>query len=479
MNVHTASLLELRTALRTGATTPEALLEAHIERIEAVNPIVNGLASPRYEKAREEARMATIQLAAGGDELPPLVGIPCTIKEFIGVEGMPQTGGVLWRRDARAERDATVVARLRAAGAIVMGVTNIPEGGLWLETYNAIYGRTNNPWDPKRTSGGSSGGEGALVASGASPFGIGSDVGGSIRIPAAFCGTVGHKPTGGLVPNTGHYPEGALTVDGGRFLAVGPLARTVDDAWLLLQIIAGPDGIDQSMVSYPLGNPDNVDPAELVIYPLADNGRTRVRGDLRAAIERSTLALQEAGATIRYKEFPNLKKAFEIWSAMLTEGTAVPYSEILGEDGPLNPFSELGRMCVGTGRHTFAAVFMCVADRIAAALPGLGKHFIEIGLGLQEELEEAMSDNGVILHPPYNRPPPPHWDAFRTPFAPAYTAIFNVMEFPVTQVPAGFSKEGLPLGVQVVGARGQDHLTICAARIIEKAMGGWQMADPK
>jgi fatty acid amide hydrolase 2 len=478
MNIHTASLHDLAAALRTGATTPSDLLEAHIARIEEVNPLVNGMAAPRYEKAREEAQLATERLAAGGDDLPPLVGIPCTIKEFIGVEGMPQSGGVLWRKDAVAEQDATVVSRLRKAGAIVMGVTNIPEGGLWLETYNSIYGRTNNPWNTKRTSGGSSGGEGALVATGASPFGIGSDVGGSIRIPAAFCGTVGHKPTGGLVPNTGHYPEGALTEPGGRFLSVGPLARSVDDAWLVLKIIAGEDGLDKSMKPYSLGDPDSVKPSDLVVYPLADNGRTSVHRDVRRAIVQSTQALEEAGATIEYRTFPNLKRAFEIWSAMLTEGTAVPYSEILGEHGPLNPFAELGRMCVGSGRHTFAAVFMCVADRIAAALPKVGKHFVEVGEALQEELETAMSDNGVILHPPYNRPPPPHWDAFRTPFAPAYTAIFNVMEFPVTQIPAGFSKNGLPVGVQVVSSRGHDHLTIAAARIIERALGGWKMAQP-
>jgi len=478
MNIHRASLKELGQALRTGATTPTDLLESHIDRIQAVNPAVNGMVDDRFDAAREEAQTATQRLTSGGSEDQPLLGIPCTIKEFIGVEGMPQTGGVLWRKDERAPQDATVVARLREAGAIVMGVTNIPEGGLWLETYNAVYGRTRNPWNPKRTSGGSSGGEGALVASGASPFGIGSDVGGSIRIPAAFCGTVGHKPTGGLVPNTGHYPEGALTESGGRFLGVGPLARTVDDAWLILQIIAGEDGIDRSMKPYTLGDADAIDPADLVIFPLPDNGRSRVRADVRSAIEQSTQALQEAGATIEYRTFPNLKRAFEIWSAMLTEGTAVPYAEILGEKGPLNPVSELGRMCVGAGRHTFAAVFMCVADHLAAALPAVGRHFVEVGLALQEELESAMGDNGVLLHPPYNRPAPLHWDAFRTPFTPAYTAIFNVMEFPVTQVPTGFSKEGLPVGVQVVSSRGQDHLTIAAARVIEKAMGGWKMADP-
>ena len=131
---------------------------------------------------------------------------------------------------------------------------------------------------------------------------------------------------------------------------------------------------------------------------------------------------------------------------------------------------------MGRGRHTFAAIFMCAADRIAAALPSMAKRYAQIGLELREELEAVLADDGVLLHPPYNRPAPLHWDAFRTPFAPAYTAIFNVMEFPVTQVPAGFSPAGLPVGVQVAAGRGHDHLTLAAARCIESGLGGWTPA---
>ena len=476
MDWNTASIQELQAGLRSGAISSSALLEAHIATIEKVNPTVNGMVADRYARARSEAAAADERLQHGHTDLPPLTGIPCTIKEFIGVEGQPQTGGVLWRRDEVATRDATVVRRLKEAGAIIMGTTNIPEGGLWLETYNAIYGRTNNPWDSARTSGGSSGGEGVMVATGATPFGLGSDVGGSIRIPAAFCGTVGHKPTGGLVPNTGHYPDGMLTPEGGRFLTVGPLTRTVDDAWTVLQIIAGEDGKDDAMRPLTLGNPDTVDLSKLRVFPLAWNLRSRVRGDVRLAIEQATSALEEQGATVDTREFPKLKRGFEIWSGMLSEGTVVSYPHALGQNGPLNPLVELSRLWTGFGRHTFAAIFMCAADRIAASVPSLAKKYTAMGRELQAELEDALGDDGVILHPPYNRPAPRHWDAFRTPFVPAYTAVFNVMEFPVTQVPAGFSQEGLPLGVQVAAARGQDHLTIAAARCIEHALGGWKRA---
>ena len=479
MNVHTASISELQAALSAGEITSSALLEAHIGRINEVNPAVNGLIADRFETARAEAREADEVLKGGGDPQRPLLGIPCTIKEFLGVTGQPQSGGLLWRKDVVAEQDATVVSRLKKAGVIIMGSTNIPEGGLWLETYNAIYGRTNNPWNTKKTSGGSSGGEGVMVSTGASPFGIGSDVGGSIRIPAAFCGTVGHKPTGGLVPNTGHYPEGILTDDGGRFLTVGPLTRTVDDAWSILKIIAGQDGHDPAMKPYELGNPADVDLSKLVVFPLSWNGRTRVRGDVEMAIEQAANALRDQGATIDTRTFPKMKKSFEIWSAMLSEATKVAYPVVLGEHRPLNPAWELMRLMTGFGRHTFAAIFMCAADHIAAALPGMTRKYIEVGRELQAELEEAMGDNGVLLHPPYNRPAPTHWDAFRTPFTPAYTALFNVMEFPVTQVPAGFSENGLPLGVQVAARRGNDHLTIAAAQCIEAATGGWHQSHPE
>ncbi|MAY80055.1 MAG: hypothetical protein CL930_04635, partial [Deltaproteobacteria bacterium] len=169
---------------------------------------------------------------------------------------------------------------------------------------------------------------------------------------------------------------------------------------------------------------------------------------------------------------------FEIWSAMLADGTDVPYVDIMGNGTPMNPAWEFLRLITGFGRHTAAGVMMCAADRLAAGLPYLTRKYVALGLELQAELEEAMGANGVILHPPYNRVAPPHWDAFRTPFAPAHTALFNVMEFPVTQVPTGFGRKGMPLGIQVVGSRGMDHLTIAAAKEIEDQLGGWQIAEP-
>lgn len=478
MNPLTLTIKEMQNGLQAGTITSSQLVDAHISRILQVNGAINALIADRFDQAKAEAEHADKLLQSASTDIPPLTGIPCTIKEFIGVKGAPRTGGLLWRRDDIANEDATVVSRLRSAGAIILGFSNVPEGGLWLETYNGIYGRTSNPWNPDRTSGGSSGGEGALIAAGASPFGLGSDVGGSIRIPAAFCGTVGHKPTGGLVPNTGHFPEGALTVEGGRFLTIGPMTRTVDDAWTLLKLISGPDGIDPACATMTLRDPDSVNLEGVTVFPIPTNGRSTPRGDVAAAVMESAAALERAGARIVHRDFPRLKKGFEIWSGMLALGTKTPYVSILGQSKPLNPLTELARMGVGKGRHTFAAVFMAAAENLAAQFPSLAKRHRDLGLELQAELEAAMGEDGIILHPPYNRPAPKHWDAFRTPFVPAYTGLFNVLEFPVTQVPAGFSQEGLPLGVQVISKRGNDHLTIACAREIERELGGWKMADP-
>ena len=232
---------DLLDGLAAGRWSAEELTHAHIARIEAVNPRVNAVTATRYGAALEEARAADRRRAADPDGAPPLLGVPCTIKEFFAVDGMPWTGGLKRRAAVRADHDAAAVQRLKAAGAIVLATTNAPEGGLWMETHNALVGRTANPWDLRHTSGGSSGGEGALVGSGASPFGLGSDVGGSIRIPAAFCGTFGHKPSGLTVPNAGHFPPASPGTE--PYLCAGPLARSAADLDLLLAVLAGPDGV--------------------------------------------------------------------------------------------------------------------------------------------------------------------------------------------------------------------------------------------
>ena len=200
----TASVQSIARAIRTGALTPTGVLEVHITRMKEVNPKINGVFAERFDLAREEAALLDEEQRSGQVDFgsKPLFGVPCTIKEFIKVKGMPHTGGLVSCADNIATEDAEVVQRIRRAGAVVMATSNVPEGGMWMETFNKIRGRTNNPWNLSRTAGGSSGGEAALVSTGASPFGIGSDIAGSIRIPAGFCGTTGHKPSGRRVPNT-------------------------------------------------------------------------------------------------------------------------------------------------------------------------------------------------------------------------------------------------------------------------------------
>src|SRR6202011_2168840 len=176
------------------------------------------------------------------ETLPPLLGVPFTVKESIAVRGMPNSAGLVARQGLASEDNAPAVQRLLDAGAIALGVTNTSELTLWIESNNRVYGQTSNPYDGTRTAGGSSGGEGAAVGSGGSPFGIASDIAGSIRIPAFFCGVFGHKPSAGLVPNSGLYPP--APGESGRMLGTGPLARRAEDLMPLLRIIAGPDGQD-------------------------------------------------------------------------------------------------------------------------------------------------------------------------------------------------------------------------------------------
>lgn len=476
-----APVTRLAQMVRDGETSPLEIVDAHISRIRMVEPLINALTADRFDAARAEARAAGEQAAAARargtqGELPPLHGIPCTIKEFLSVQGMPWTGGMQRRVDVKADRDAVVVRRLREAGAIVLGTSNVPEGGLWMETYNAIHGRTRNPWDLGRSPGGSSGGEGALVASGASPFGIGTDVGGSVRIPAAFCGIPGHKPTGLLVPNDGHFPPATGAAE--PYLCAGPMGRSVDDLALLLGVISGPDPASPQ-VHRRFGGMDAVDLSEVTVVPFETNGRMRVREVMRATVRRSAEALAARGATVKEVDMPALRHAFEIWSAMLSAASEVHYATVLGGDEGVRFAREFLAMPFGRSQFTFAGLALTAADSLTQSMSGTVERFVRLGAELQVELEAALGPRGVLLHPPYSRPAPRHRDSWRTPFDAACTAIFNVLELPVTVVPVGFERRGLPLGVQVGAARGNDGLTLAVAKVLEQEFGGWVRAEPR
>ena len=470
------SALDMAAAIRRGEISSTELLNLQIARLERVNPVLNGLAVDRFEAARAEARAADERLGQtkNRDNLPPFLGVPCTIKEFLGCTGMPQTSGLIARKDYVAQEDATVVTRLKDAGAVIMGSTNVPEGGLWMETHNLIYGRTNNPWNIKHTPGGSSGGEGALIAAGASPIGLGSDVGGSIRIPSAFCGIPGHKPTGGLVPNTGQYPRTSGAA--GRFLVTGPMGRRIGDLTAMLRVIAGPDGIDESCASMEWELPGPLDLRDVTVLPIPSPGGLRIRPEMQAAVVDAARVLEARGARIVERKFAGLKRGFQIWAGTLSEASDESYDTILGGGEPTPIITELFKVPFGRSRHSYPAALIGSVEKITHRFAkGLAK-YVETGQALQAELEEALGPRGILLYPPYSRPAPRHHWAFATPFDAACTALFNIMEFPVTQCPIRLSKKGLPIGVQVIGARGQDGLTLAVSEALEAEFGGWRIA---
>ncbi len=457
--------------IRKGELSSQDAVEAHIAAIERVNPAINAVVVERFNQARDEAVRADTRLREEGPEgLGPFHGVPCTVKEAFALSGMPNTGGLVARKGRLAQRDATAVQRLRQAGAIVLGLTNISELCMWMESENRVYGRANNPYDTARIPGGSSGGEGAIVGSGASPMGLGADIGGSIRMPAFFCGAFGHKPSGGLVPGTGQFPiseNEAL-----RYLCTGPITRRAEDLFPFLKIIAGPDGQDPGCEALQLGDPSTVRIDGLRVINVADNGVTPVSRSLREAQQRCADQLASQGADVSQVRVKGLRRSLEIWSAMMSAAAETSFRVLLGDGRPISFGRELLKLVLGRSEHTLAAWALALVEELPL-LHGRGAaQMLARGADLKRELELLIGD-GVMLYPPYASTAPRHGLPLLTPLRWVYTAIINVMQLPSTQVPLGLDGAGLPLGVQVVGSRGNDHRTIAVACALEKAFGGW------
>ncbi len=465
-NLLVLSGTELAAMIRNKQISSAEVVEAHIRRIEHVNPSLNAVVYPRYEEARAEAKEADRRLASEDpDSLGPFFGVPCTIKESFALSGMPNSGGLFARRHLRSPADAITVARLRSAGAIPMGVTNISELCMWMESHNKVYGRTKNAYDSGRIAGGSSGGEGSIVGAGGAPFGLGSDIGGSIRMPAFFNGVFGHKPTGGLIDNEGQFP--IAHGEALRYMSPGPLARRAEDLMPLLRVLAGPEARQR------LSSPGSVDIAELQVMSIEDNGRIAVSDELRAAQDQARKALETRGAHTKSARHPALRRSLEIWSSMLHAAGGPSFSEMLGDGAPIQAGRELVRFAIGRSPYTFPALGLAILERLPDLLGAERNRFIELGMMLKAELIDLLGPRGVFLYPSYSDVAPKHKKPLLPPFNWVYTAIWNVLEFPVTQVPLGLGKEGLPIGVQVVGAPGNDHITIAVALALEQSFGGW------
>jgi fatty acid amide hydrolase 2 len=465
------SALDLAAAIRQRQVTAVEVVDAHIERHMRFAPQINALVAERFAAARDEAAAADRRIASSGgghDGLPPLLGVPFTLKESIALTGMPNSAGLVARTAVRAGDTAPVAQRLIEAGAIPLGVTNTSELTLWIESENRVYGRTSNPYDVGRTAGGSSGGEGAAVGCGGSPFGIGSDIAGSIRIPAFFCGVFGHKPSSGVVPNSGSYPS--TPGDAGRLLGTGPIARRAEDLMPLLRIVAGPDGVDPVARRVPLGDPADVSLDGLRVTTVENSSLLPMTRELRDARERAVGALVAGGAVVQRVEFRSWRRALLPYLATLQAGTTRATLALLRDAGVQQPtFRSLARR---GGPHTLPTRITLAAELLPQLQPDAAEKLVDTGRKLAAEIVEAIG-NGVMLHPAHGRVAPRHGRTVGRPWLFTPAAMFNLAGVPATEVPLGLNGGGLPLGVQVAAAPECDHVSIAVAQALERSFGGW------
>ena len=443
-------------AIREKRVSATEVVEAHLQRIEAVNPALNAVVQVAGARARLEA-LAADQALARGELRGPLHGVPMTIKDSLDTAGIISTGGTTGRATLVPGQDATVVARLRAAGAILLGKTNTPELTLAGETDNLVYGRTNNPYDLARTPGGSSGGASAIIATGGSPFDIGSDTAGSIRLPAHFCGIAGIKPTSGRVPRTGHIvPFGLGAVD--ALTQLGPMARYVADLSLILPIIAGVDWRDPAIVPMPLGDPKSVSITELRVAMYTDNGIMAPTPETAAAVCAAAAALVEAGAHVE-----------ENRPAML-ERSADLANKLSGADGR----AWVRRLLQRAGTTEMHPMLRQRFDEAKAVEVAEYTALLEEVDRFRSGMLSFMEQYDVILCPTCAYPAPPHGQLLTDAKSTSYTRAYNQTGWPGAVVRGGTSPEGLPIGVQVVARPWREDVALAVAQHLETALGGWQ-----
>ncbi|MGA9671817.1 MAG: amidase [Terracidiphilus sp.] len=447
--------------LRAGEISVSELAEAHIGQIERLNPDLNAFADFDAERVRERARKHDEW--RGSRERRPLFGLPVTVKSSIATRGMRCEIGSLLHKDEIPREDAVVVARLRAAGALILGTTNCPEFLMAYETANLLHGQTRNPWDLERTPGGSSGGESAAIAAGMSAAGLGSDSGGSVRIPAHFTGICSLKPTPGRIPGRGHLPPcvGPFQILG----AIGPMARSIADVTLLFRILSGQDQADPASPPVTLQEPDLDELRRNTIGYFEDDELVPVTPETRAAVQAAASALREAGFTVEPFRPRTLELLRKLWNKFFVQCGAMFYApEIRGREHQLSPiFREFLGMAAGAPALTAAELLNAWA---------------ELDLLRAKTLEE-MRKYPVLLCPVASVPAFRHgeraWDvegrtveyldAWR------HTQWFNALAAPAAVVPVGKSPEGLPIGVQIVARPFQDEIALGIAAIVDAAFG--------
>ncbi|GAA2788239.1 amidase [Kitasatospora paracochleata] len=474
---------QLAAALRTGEVTSTELTEEAIARIERDDKTINAICVPDFDRARATARAADRARAGGEDR--PLLGIPVTVKESYDIAGLPTTWGMPPHRDHIPVEDAVQVSRLKAAGAVVLGKTNVPVGLQDVQSFNEIYGTTRNPWDHARTPGGSSGGSAAALASGFGALSIGSDIGGSLRTPAHFCGVYAHKPTLGLAASRGMVPPPAPALPTELDLAVvGPMARSARDLTLLLDVMAGPDPLTFG-VAYGLALPPSrherlSDFRVLVLdeHPLIPTGAA-----VRAGVNRVADALVDGGARVERHSplLPDLTEAAVLYTQLLFANSAARF--------PAEAYEQLRTRAAGLSAEDLSLG--------AARLRGMVlSHRDWIGADNRRELHRdawrrLFAEYDAVVCPITPTPAFPHdhhpdslarridIDGVAYPYLDqlVWAGVATMPGLPATAVPAGRSPEGLPVGVQLIGPMFEDRTPLRLAELLEQAIGGFQAPE--
>jgi Asp-tRNA(Asn)/Glu-tRNA(Gln) amidotransferase A subunit family amidase len=459
------SAVSMAEQIRQKKLSPIELVEAHLARIEKLNPKLNAFVQVDAEGARRQARAAE-DAVARNERMGPLHGVPVSIKSSIEVKGMRCEAGSKLRAGFVAAQDAPLVSRLRKAGAIILGNTNTPELLMAWETDNLLHGRTNNPWDLSRTPGGSSGGEAAAIAAGCSAGGVGSDGGGSIRVPAHFSGICGLKPTPGRIPATGHFPTsvGPFALLG----VVGPMARTVADLKVLFEVMQGPDDGDPSAAPVPVRWPGRDDLKKLRIGYFEDDGRTPVTPETRAAVRTAAEALKCAGFEVEPFRPEGLEPARQLWWQF---------------------FGIAGGMLLGPmtkGRESdLSPILKQFSSWVAAEPSHTGQTLLDTWIlrdVVRMQVFSQMREYPILLCPVASIPAFRHgertWNiegqTVQYLDAWSYTEWFNLLGTPAAAVPIGSSNEGLPIGVQIVARPWQEELVLAVAAELESQRGDWQ-----
>jgi amidase len=469
------SAREIAGQIRCKAVSPVEVTREHLDRIEHLNPKLNAFVDYKPEAVLAQAREAEKTILRG-DELGPLHGVPLSIKSAIDVAGHRCEAGTRLRAGHIAAEDAPLVARLRAAGAVILGVTNTPELLMAWETDNLLYGRTNNPWDLTRTAGGSSGGEAAAIAAGLSAGGVGSDGGGSIRVPAHFCGICGLKPTPGRIPSTGHFPKA-----GGPFAligVVGPMARTIEDLRTLFGVMAGwadddPSYGDPCAAPVAVREIDDAVVRTINVGFFEDDGRTPVTRETTSAVGRAASLLSSCGFRVDSFRPEGLEEARRLWWEFFgTAGGMILEPMLRGHESELSPIL-----------REFQGWTRAASARLSASEPGGSLLAAWLGRdAVREKILVQMRKYPVLICPTAAIPAFRHgereWQVegktVKYLDAWSYCAWFNLLGFPAAVLQMGSSSEGLPIGVQIVGRPWEEEMVLAVAAKLEMERGPWR-----